>query len=312
MADPLPVEAVNAINAITGEHPRSRAAHAKGTLMAGEFTATPAARELTRAAHMQGDVIPATVRFSNGGGNPQIPDYAREGRGLAVKLYLPGGSTTDMVALSLPCFFARTPEDFIEFTRARRPDPETGQPDMEKVGAWLGDHPEAQVAIQAAVTAEPPESYATVAYNGIHSFRWTNADGVERWIRYRWEPEAGEASLADDRAKERGRDYLQEDLRQRSGAAWRLTVALAEEGDPIDDPTMPWPEERERVEVGRLELKGPEDKREQSPDDVLVFDPTRVTDGIEPSDDQILLFRPRAYAVSVQRRSGAPIPQGLE
>jgi catalase len=36
---------------------------------------------------------------------------------------------------------------------------------------------------------------------------------------------------------------------------------------------------------------------------VLVFDPTRVTDGIELSDDPILRFRPRAYSVSVARRA---------
>src|SRR5206468_1831800 len=36
--------------------------------------------------------------------------------------------------------------------------------------------------------------------------------------------------------------------------------------------------------------------------DDLVFDPMRLVDGIEPSDDPILKFRPRAYAVSAQRR----------
>jgi catalase len=310
VGDPLAEQAVDAINEVAGSSPGHRAAHAKGTLMAASFTATPEAAGLTRAAHMRAEPVRATVRFSNGGGNPDIPDYAREGRGMAVKFYLPDDSTTDIVSISLPCFFVRTPEDFVEFTRSRKPDPETGQPDMERIGAWLGAHPEAQVAIQAAVAAGPPESYATVLYNGIHSFRWLNADGDARFVRYRWEPEAGESSLSDDEARERGGDYLHEDIAGRAGAAWRLTVALAEDGDAIDDPTVAWPEERERVEVGRLELTGVEEGREQG-DDVLVFDPMRVTDGIEPSDDQILRFRPRAYAVSVERRSGAPIPAGL-
>ena len=88
-------------------------------------------------------------------------------------------------------------------------------------------------------------------------------------------------------------------------------MAIAEDGDPIDDPTAEWPAERARVDVARLELTGVEEGREQSPDDVLVFDPTRVVDGIEPSADPILMFRPRAYAVSVKRRSGAPIPEHL-
>src|SRR5215210_2417505 len=113
----LAEEAVDAMNEVTGRHPGFRAAHAKGTLWSGTFTATPEAARLTRAAHMQGDPVRATVRFSNGGGNPGIPDYAKEGRGLAVKLYLADGSKTDTVSLSVPCFFARTPEDFLEFTR---------------------------------------------------------------------------------------------------------------------------------------------------------------------------------------------------
>ena len=108
-----------------------------------------------------------------------------------MKFYLPDGSKTDIVALNLPCFFARTPEDFLEFTRARKPDPETGQPDFDKVGAWLEKHPEAGPSIQAAVSAEPPESYATVLYNSIHAFKWTAPDGTERWVRYSFEPEDG-------------------------------------------------------------------------------------------------------------------------
>jgi catalase len=243
-----------------------------------------------------------TVRFSNGGGNPEIPDYAREGRGMATKFYLPDGSKTDIVGLSLPCFFVRTPEDFLEFTRLRKPDPESGQPDMEKLGNWLGKHPEAGPAIQAAVGTPPPESYAEVLYNGIHSFRWTAEDGSSRWVRYAWLPEAGETSLEDDEARARGKDYLQEDILRRVPVAFRLTVRLGEEEDRVDDPTAVWPEERETVEVGRLELTGPETSRERD-GDVLVFDPTRVTDGIETSDDPILLFRPKAYSVSVERRS---------
>jgi catalase len=309
VAETLAEQAVNAIHDIAGGRPGYRAAHAKGTLMAGTFTATSDAARLTRGAHMQGPPVRATVRFSNGGGDPGAPDYAREGRGMAVKLYL-DGSKTDMVALNLPCFFARTPEDFLEFTRARKPDPETGQPDMEKVGAYLGAHPEAQQAIQAALAARPPASYATCAYNGIHAFRWVNADGDGRYVRFRFEPEAGVEELSDEEARERGRDYLQREIASREGAAFRLVVTLAEEGDPVHDPTVVWPEERETVEVGRLELAGPEPEREQG-DDVLVFDPTRVVDGIELSDDPILHFRPRAYAVSVERRSGAPIPAGL-
>ena len=303
MADRLAEDVVDAINAVSGVHPGHRAAHARGTVVAGRFEATPAARALTRAPHMPGAAHRVTVRFSNGGGDPGIPDYATEGRGMAVKVYLPDGRRTDMVALSLPAFFARTPEDFLEFTRARRPDPATGQPDLERLGAWLGAHPEAGPTIQAAVSAKPPASYATCAYNGIHSFRWVNEQGEGRYLRFRWEPEAGVETLTAEEARARGADYLQDEIVTRAGAAFTLVVTLAAAGDPVEDPTVAWPDGRDRVEVGRLELAGPDTERERD-GDVLVFDPTRVVEGIELSEDPILRFRPRTYSVSVERRSG--------
>ncbi len=290
----LPEEVVDAINEISGVHPGHRAAHAKGTLLKGTFTPSGAAASLTTAAHLQREPVPVTVRFSNGGGDPGIPDYAREGRGMAVKFYLPDGAKTDIVGLSLPCFFVRTPEDFLEFTRARM-DPERLMPD------WLGAHPEALHAIQAALGADPPVSYATRAYNSIHSYRWIDSGGGSRFVRYRFEPEAGEQTLSGEEAKQRGRDYLQHEVLARGESAFRLVAVIAEDEDAVDDPTVEWPPQRRRVDVGRLVVDAPEQNRERD-GDVLVFDPTRVCEGIELSDDAILRFRAPAYSVSVERR----------
>ena len=291
----LEEEVVDSINDLSGVHPGHRAAHSKGTLLTGTFTPNGTGASLTTASHMDGDPVRVTARFSNGGGDPNIPDYAREGRGMAVKFYLADGGKTDIVGLSLPCFFVRTPEDFLDFTRARK-DPERLMPD------WLGAHPEAMAGIQAALGAEPPASYATTAYNSIHSYRWVDGGGGSRFVRYRWEPEAGEQSLSPEDAKALGRDYLQEEIVARGESAFRLQVIVATEEDAVDDPTVAWPEERQHVEVGRLLLDGPERRRERD-GDVLVMDPTRVTDGIELSDDAILRFRGPAYSVSVERRT---------
>jgi catalase len=302
----LSVQLVDAINDVQGVHPGHRAAHAKGTLCAGSFTSTPAAAELTTAAHMQGDPVPTTVRFSNGAGNPNSPDGARDGRGMATKFYLPDESRTDIVALTLPMFFVRTPDDFIEFMRARKPNPETGKLDFEKIGAFLGVHPEAQRAIEISLGMEPPSSYLRCRYHSIHAFKFVAPGGGERFVRYRWEPEEGVETIPDEEAKSRERDYLQVELGDRLSdgpAAFKLHAQLADDGDDPDDPTEAWPEERDTVELGRLELTGIETGREQG-DDILVFDPTRVTEGIECSNDQILLARPGAYSVSVERRTG--------
>jgi catalase len=291
----LAEEIVDAINDLSGVHPGHRAAHSKGTLLTGTFTPNGTGASLTTASHMDGDPVKVTARFSNGGGDPNVPDYAREGRGMAVKFYLADGEKTDIVALSMPCFFVRTPEDFLDFTRARK-DPERLMPD------WLGAHPEAMAGIQAALSAEPPASYATATYNSIHSYRWVDGGGGSRFVRYRWEPEAGEQTLSPEDAKALGRDYLQQEIIARGESAFRLQVIIATDEDAVDDPTVAWPEERQHVEVGRLVLDGPELEREQD-GDVLVMDPTRVTDGIELSDDPILRFRGPAYSVSVERRT---------
>ncbi|HEX8065476.1 MAG TPA: catalase family peroxidase [Thermoleophilaceae bacterium] len=299
--------AVDAINAISGRHEGFRAAHAKGTLCEGTFTATAEAAELTPAAHMQGDPVRVTVRFSNGSGDPGAPDGERtDGRGMAIKLYLPDGSTTDVIGLTLPVFFVRDPEAFIAFALARKPDPETGQPDMEKVGAFLAEHPETGAALQLILPSlVPPRSYATCRFNSLHAFKLG-----ERWARYRIEPEAGVEALPDEELEGASPDYLQEEIRERLAAGpvrFRLLARLADEGDPLDDPTVAWPEERETVDLGLLELTGLDTTRERD-GDVLVFDPTRVTDGIECSPDEILHVRSHAYSVSVERRSGVPRP----
>jgi catalase len=305
--DELARQAVDAVCAITGTHQGYRVLHAKGTLCAATFTPSDDARRLTRAAHFAGGSIRAHVRFSNGSGNPHAPDFEpREGRGMATKFYLGNGTTTDVVAISLPAFFVNTVDGFLDFCRARIPDPATGEPDPAAIGAFLEQHPEALTAGAAVLAATPPESYLRCAYNALHAYRFVDAAGGSHFVRYRWEPEAGEANIPTEEAEARGPDYLQNDLATRladSPAAFTLSVQVAEDGDDVDDPTVPWPDERERVTLGRLEIRGLAHDREQG-DDVLVFDPTRVTDGIELSDDPILHFRTRAYAESVLRRTG--------
>ncbi len=300
-------QAIDAICAISGTHPGFRAVHAKGTLCGATFTPTPEASRLSRAEHFRGGSVRAHVRFSNGSGNPDAPDFEpREGRGMATKFYLPDGTTTDVVAISLPAFFVNTVDGFLDFCGARVPDPATGEPAPEAIGAFLEQHPEALTAGAAVLAATPPESYLRCAYNALHAFRFVDDAGGNRYARYRWEPEAGEANITIEQAEALGPDYLQDDLATRLAAgpaAFTLWAQIAEDGDPVDDPTVPWPEERARVALGRLDVTGLAHDREQG-DDVLVFDPTRVTDGIELSDDPILRFRTHAYAESVLRRTG--------
>jgi catalase len=305
--DDLARRAVDAVCAISGDHPGFRAVHAKGTLCAATFTPSADASRLSKAAHFGGDAVRAHVRFSNGSGNPNAPDFEpREGRGMATKFYLPDGTTTDVVAINLPAFFVSTVDGFLDFCRARLPDPSTGEPDPAAIGAFLEQHPEALTAGAAVLAATPPESYLRCAYNALHAYRFVDTAGGSRFVRYRWEPEDGEANITAEEAEARGPNYLQDDLATRLADgpnAFTLSVQIADETDDVDDPTVPWPDERQRVTLGSFEITGVAHDREED-EDVLVFDPTRVTEGIELSDDPILHFRPHAYAESVLRRSG--------
>jgi len=300
---------VDAANDLYGPHESSRALHAKGTWCAGTFTATPETAELTRAAYLQGEPVPALIRFSNASGDPESDDFERDSRGMAVRFRPSGGEEADILAVTTPAFVSRTPEDFLELIRLRKPDPETGQPDWEKLGAFLGEHPESQTAVQATLNAEPPASFATLVYHSPHSYRLLAADGSPTWVRYRWRPEAGEARIPDDDAKALGSDYLRPELRERLAGgpvSFELKLQIPTEADPIDDPTAVWPDDRERIAAGKLEITEIVDDPEGG-EHIEVFDPTRVPDGIELSNDPILHARARAYSVSAYRRLGMDV-----
>jgi catalase len=302
-----PNQAVDAANEVFGRHPGHRALHAKGTVLAGTFTATPAGMRLTRAAHMQGEPVAVTARFSNASGNPEAPDYIPDVRGLAVKCYLPDGSRTDIVAQSAPRFPARTPEAFVELMRASKPSPAMPL----RLARFLARNPVAAGGLPANTRAlVAPASYATIRYYAIHAYRWLDHDGGGRYVRSTLVPHASAPPPAPWRARGRGRDYLQDEIRARlrdGPVRFKLELQIAAPGDSVDDPTSVWPKQRERVIAGTLELTGLDTQRETG-DDVLVFDPVRVTDGIELSNDPILRFREHAYSASVARRTSKTAP----
>ena len=304
MADQLTQDLVAAFDALFGGNPTVRAAHAKGSCYQATFEATPEAASLTRAPHMQGTPVPTTVRYSNGSGHLEASDAGREPRGMAVKFHLDERRSTDIVSINQPVFIVRTPEEVVEFMHLRVPDPQTGQLDFAALAAFVGARPESQRAAQLLLSAPPLESFLRTEYFAIHAFRFVAADGAARYGRYRWEPALGVSSLTPEQAGELGPDYLQEDLRTRIAqgpAAFTLHIKLANDDDDPDDPTAEWPDDREEITAGRLVVTGPVDDPEKGCE-TLVFDPTRLCDGIEATADKILNARPGAYAISSKRR----------
>jgi catalase len=300
-----PEHAIDVANKVFGKHAGYRALHAKGMLCKGVFTATPEAAKITRAAHMQGEPIQTTVRFSNGAGNPHYADFAPDPRGLAVKFYLPDGSRTDIVAVTTNRFPVRGPDGFVQLLELQAAGPKA----VLKFPGFLRANPNALKNMAAAAPSlAPPASYATVPYYGVHAFKWIDAAGGEQFVRYELAPWTPAPRLKPWAARKLSRDYLQQEIvarLEKGPVRFNLELQIADPGDPVDDPSAIWPKSRRRVRVGTLEVTGLETERETG-GDVLVFDPTRVTDGIELSGDPVLHFRKDAYGESVSRRMPTP------
>ncbi len=301
----LAQELVDTVVTVLGSPAGQRVTHHKGIVLAGTFTATPRARELTRAAHMQGAPTRVTVRFSNGFPSTEGRDSTEgDPRGMAVKFYLPAGATTDLVCQDWPVFPAGTPEKFRDLLRAQHEG-------VEATEAFLADNPDVAAAgALVATVGAPPRSWATMAFHSMNAFRLVNADGVGRFVRFTLSPEAGEHSLPEHLRATADRDYLMRGVLEELPIRYRLLAQLAGEGDDTTDASRPWAPGREWVELGVVEITGKDETREKD-GDVLVHDPMRLTDGIEPSDDPILHIRSYVYAISAQRRSGAGCPAHL-
>jgi catalase len=294
-----PDEAIEAIRGTGGAQPGCRALHAKGTLYRGTFTATRDAAGLSRAKHLDGSTVPALIRFSNGSGNPKQRDGAPGVRGMAVKFTLPDGSTTDVSAQTAGLFVSSTPDGFVDLLKAMRP----GLTTPLRMASYFLTHPRLFGALPVLRDANKvPASYATIEYHGLHAFRWITADGSARFVRYHWVPTAGEQGLA---AQSGGPDFLTDELNARLGSGpvrFDFRVQVAGPNDSTVDSSARW-QSTQIVTVGTLEITGLDTERERG-GDIVVFDPMRVTDGIEPSDDPVLHFRSLAYSASVKLRTG--------
>ena len=175
-----------------------------------------------------------------GGGNPNAQDNVR---GLAVKFDLGNGASTDIVTISAPVFFAKTPELFVEFLKTVA----TG--DKDKLNTFFAAHPESTRQNAWLMSHPVPASYAGVAYFGVHGFTFTNAAGERTLVKYKLIPEAGELGLTPDEAKAKGPDFYAEDLKERLAkgpVVFDLVAIMGKTGDQSSDPTFRWDDEDNR------------------------------------------------------------------
>lgn len=301
----VPLEIVDAMNKVFGVHPGFRANHAKGVVVEGNFKASPDAGKLTTSPLYSGKTLPVTVRFSDSGGLPTIPDGTANANphGMAIKFHLPDGGESDIVINSLKFFPVATPEEFRDLFLAIAASPPDA-PKPTKVDAFAAAHPSMP---KAFATVSTPDSFAHEQYNGIDAFVFVDASGKKQAFRYEMVPEKAVHLSADEAAKKPA-NFLMDELPERLAkgpVTFQLKAQLAAEGDPTKDPTQAWPDDRKRVDLGVLTLtkavadNGAAQKK-------LLFLPGRVTAGIELSDDPLITARDAAYAISFSRRSRSP------
>jgi catalase len=291
---------------IFGPHPGFRPAHAKGLMLSGTFTPARGATSLTRAPHITRESTPATARFSNSTGLPEIPDSAPDAnpRGLAIRFNLADHVHTDIVSHSTDGFPTRDGYEFLEFLKAAATSgPEVPSP--KPIENFLASHP---AALRFVQTPKPfASSLARDTYFAVTAFHFTNAQGESRYGRYRIMPEAGNDYLTADKLATVRENFHYEELEHRvkqSPIRFKIAVQVAAPGDVTDDATIHWPEDRELIEFGTIELTKvlPDSLAQQKH---IIFDPIPRIDGIEPSADPLLELRAAIYLLSGRERRSA-------
>ena len=181
---------VDDFHAAFGKH-HARANHAKGVMLEGSFVPTDDASALSKAAVFADPSVSVTIRFSDFGGIPDIPDNIGEAnpRGLAIKFRSGSDADLDVVAHSFNGFPTATADGLGMLLRSiGSSGPGVAKPTA--LDKFLGSHP---IAKKFLTTQNPPPvSYATTAYFGVNSVAFIDAKNERHFLRYRFVPEAGE------------------------------------------------------------------------------------------------------------------------
>ncbi|MFK8795349.1 catalase [Planococcus plakortidis] len=291
-------QVISQIEGIFGEHKGYRRAHARGAGYKGIFEGSGEAAELTDAAHFQQAKVPVLLRFSHFSPDPTWADAMSPVKGMAIQFKIGPEEVTNIVSVTSPVFFARSPERFMEMLEVSRSF-KKGRPKLMELAELLTDFPEVRAMFSSVKKMTVPESFATGIYHSIHAFHFEKG-GSRQAIKYLFEPDAGENKRSLKDMKDLPFGYYEQELAERtarSPVSFKLYAIIGEADDPTDDPTRDWPKDRERIFLGRLVIEAPDDEAEQA-----LYDPTVMTTGISCSDDPILKFRRGAYRHSYEKR----------
>jgi catalase len=302
-----------------------RVVHARGAAAHGYFQVHESMAPYTRAKFLQDPSVktPVFVRFSTVVGSRGSSDLARDVRGFAVKFYTEEGNF-DLVGNNIPVFFIQDAVKFPDLVHAVKPEPHHEIPQAASAHDTFWDFvsltPESMHMIMWVMSDRAiPRSFRMMEGFGVHTFRFMNAQGRGRFVKFHWKPLLGVHSVLWDEAQKisgKDPDFHRRDLWEaiENGAypEWELGVQIVEEEDEqrfdfdLLDATKIIPEELVPVKrIGKLTLNRNPDNFFAETEQVA-FHPGHLVPGIDFTNDPLLQGRLFSYTDTQLIRLGGP------
>jgi catalase len=301
-----------------------RVVHARGFVAHGEFEAygtigDEPASTYTRAKLFQtkGKKTPVSVRFSTVIGGRDSSEAARDPRGFATKFRTEDGNW-DLVGNNLPVFFIRDAIKFPDVIHSLKPDPVTFRQEPNRIFDFMSNTPESMHMLTWLFSPRGiPKNYRTQEGFGVNTYRMVNAAGEGVLVKYHWKSQQGIESMtaaqaAEVQALELG--HASKDLYEAIEAGnypqWELNVQIMSDDDhpeldfdPLDD-TKTWPEDQFPLRpVGMMTLnRNVSDHHNES--EQIAFGTGVLVDGLDFSDDKMLVGRTFSYSDTQRYRVG--------
>ncbi len=302
-----------------------RVVHARGSAAHGYFQVYKSLASLTRAKFLQDPAVktPVFVRFSTVAGSRGSTDLARDVRGFAVKFYTDEGNY-DLVGNNMPVFFIQDAVKFPDLVHAVKPEPQHEMPQAASAHDTFWDFislmPESMHMVMWLMSDRAiPRSFRMMEGFGVHTFRFVNAQGVGRFVKFHWKPLLGVHSILWDEAQKISgldpdfhRRDLWEAIETGNFPEWELGVQVVEERDEhkfefdLLDPTKIIPEELVPVvRIGKMTLdRNPDNFFSET--EQVAFHPGHLVPGIDFSNDPLLQGRLFSYTDTQLIRLGGP------
>lgn len=302
-----------------------RVVHARGSGAHGYFQPYESMAEFTKAKFLADPSVktPVFARFSTVAGSRGSADSVRDVRGFSVKFYTEDGNY-DLVGNNIPVFFIQDAIKFADIVHAVKPEPDNEMPQASTAHPSFWDFislvPESMHMIMWVLSDRTvPRNFRTMQGFGIHTFRWVNAQGKSRFVKYHWKPMAGvHSNVFDEAQKIAGKDPdfhrrdLWNSIDKGNYPEYELGVQIIEEEDEkkfdfdILDSTKLIPEELVPVRpIGKMVLNRNPDNFFAETEQVA-FRPSNIVSGIDFSNDPLLQGRLFSYHDSQVHRLGSP------